>query len=790
MPTKEKPMHRARRSGLFCLVALLLLVPVAPVRAESAKTAPVRILLLGDSTVIGSICRREAPKADHLEDVIRKLLAAETDLPPVEVINQGRDGDSIQGLLSGRYDREIATLPRVDIVLIRYGLNDHGSRENFAANFPKDYRELIRRLKENHPGCQVVLETVIPYRGEQVDKQINDLVREVANAEKLPLLDTHARYAAELKHGPDMLNYRRVKLDKVPVKLRALLPPAAVRGNDVVLMDNSLDAHFRGVPGWFADRHPNLAGYHVIGDEAARFLALFLREKHLREVTEARVTFGSPVFASETFPACDFEQPARMRELIGPYRVKICYYNRERQAVEKAEKQGIYGAVVEVIPEKGRSLHCDVTLFRLNSSIDSAARIEADDLTLLAKRGGIRADVCVRQRDLIGQVLKGRTAGEWARDTRAAQLLAGLSLDPAPAGTVHKYDDAFALERQWWVGLKRQLAGLDKTPAKAFVCPRPVAGAAAPVLREGSEAEAGFKPGTVDQIDAVCKEWAAKDDQAFAICIARKGVILIHRAYGQRDGQPMTVNTKSWMASITKTMSASLMMMLVDQGLVDLDDRIDKYIPALRNIKVETPLTIRHLYTHTNGLHRWPGWNDEMPDLEEHVADYYHLLKVGEGFGYNGVGYELGGKIIENLTGEAIPQFFHNHLLEPLGCEHTDVVGTHADAFSVPLDIARFGQMLLNRGSYGKLQFFRAETFEKMLPRKLTKVLGADTTKTFGIGLDGQPMKFGHGAASAATFLVDRENDLVVIMTRNKYGKVQDKYNGKFWDAIQNNLVK
>jgi CubicO group peptidase (beta-lactamase class C family) len=77
-----------------------------------------------------------------------------------------------------------------------------------------------------------------------------------------------------------------------------------------------------------------------------------------------------------------------------------------------------------------------------------------------------------------------------------------------------------------------------------------------------------------------------------------------------------------------------------------------------------------------------------------------------------------------------------------------------------------------------------------MLPQKLTKVLGPDATKTFGIGLDGQPMKFGHGAASGATFHVDRENDLVVIMTRNKYGKVQDQYNGKFWDAIQSNLVK
>jgi CubicO group peptidase (beta-lactamase class C family)/lysophospholipase L1-like esterase len=781
-------MHRTRRWYWFLSVALVL-AGFSAAQGETTKAAPIRILLLGDSTVIGSICRREAPRADQLEDVIRKLLAAEPDLPPAVVINQGRDGEYIRGLLASRYDKDIARLPRVDIVLIRYGLNDHGRRENFAVNFPKDYRELIRRLKESHPGCQTVLETVIPYRGEQADKQINDLVREVANAEKLPLLDTHSRYATELKLGPNMLNYRRVKVNKVPEKLRALLPAGAVKGDDVVVLDNTLDAHFCSVPGWFADRHPNLAGYHVIGDEAARFIASLLREKRLREVTEARIVFAASVFAGNTFPACDFEQPATMRELIGPYQVKVRYFNQDRQAVEKAERPGLYGAVIDVIPETGRPLHRYATLFHVKTGTDPGEPTHPADFARLAEKSGIAVAVCERQRDLIERVLH-RPAAQWAKDPQAARLLGGLSLDRALTNSVHRHDDAFALERQWWVGLKRQLTGRDRLPATALVCPRPVPGAAAVVLREGTEADAGFKPGTVDQIDAVCKEWAAKDDQAFAICIARKGVILIHRAYGQRDGQPMTVTTKSWMASITKTMSASLMMMLVDQGLVDLDDRIDRYIPALRDIKVGTPLTIRHLYTHANGLHRWPGWNDEMADLEEHVADYYHLLKVGEGFGYNGVGYELGGKIIENLTGEAIPQFFHAHLLKPLGCEHTDVVGTHADAFSVPLDMARFGQMLLNRGSYGKMQFFRPETFEKMLPQRLTKVLGPDTTKTFGIGLDGQPAKFGHGAASAATFHVDRDNELVVIMTRNKYGKVQDQFNGKFWEAIQNNLVK
>jgi len=62
-------------------------------------------------------------------------------------------------------------------------------------------------------------------------------------------LSTKFSAAAELKHGAKMFNYRRVKLDKVAARLQALLPAGMVKGGDVVVLDNSLDAHFRDVPG-------------------------------------------------------------------------------------------------------------------------------------------------------------------------------------------------------------------------------------------------------------------------------------------------------------------------------------------------------------------------------------------------------------------------------------------------------------------------------------------------------------------------------------------------------------
>ncbi|QDU27167.1 GDSL-like Lipase/Acylhydrolase [Anatilimnocola aggregata] len=269
-----------------CRVCLLLAIVFSlsfssrPLQAE--HEGKVQILLLGDSTTEGSVPRRHVPKGPHLEDVIRELLAAEKDLPPTNVINLGLSGEYIQRLLeSGRYEKAASKLPGIDFVLIRYGLNDNARRENFAENFPKDYHELIERLRKDHPRASLIVMTVIPYGGEEVAQRLNKLNADVAKAEGLRLFDIYPRYAAELKRGPDMLNYRRFPLEKIPENRREFVKPFVVPGANpsVEVLDNRLDAHFGHLPGWFGDRHPNLAGYHVIGDETAKFLTPLIREK-------------------------------------------------------------------------------------------------------------------------------------------------------------------------------------------------------------------------------------------------------------------------------------------------------------------------------------------------------------------------------------------------------------------------------------------------------------------------------------------------------------------------------
>ena len=327
-------MRRASSLSSWCLAALLTL----PVAARGGEEGKLRILLLGDSTTIGSVCRQVDPDGPHLEDVIRLLLAAEKDLPPAEVINQGRDGEYIRGLLSsGRYDREIANLKGVDYVLIRYGLNDVARREEFAVNFPRDYAELIRRLRVDFPRAILVPMTIIPYLTPERDESINLLIRKAAESEQLILFDVYNRYKAELMHGPDMLNYRRYPIEKIPEQHREWVKPF-VRGGQVVVMDNRLDAHFRQLPGWFGDRHPNPAGYHVIGDESARFLARLIRE---RQAAAARVAPDGPSTGPGTgleFIDTSFENASPLWYEAEPDGTVLVYliYDHERSSPNRA----------------------------------------------------------------------------------------------------------------------------------------------------------------------------------------------------------------------------------------------------------------------------------------------------------------------------------------------------------------------------------------------------------------------------------------------------------------------
>jgi CubicO group peptidase (beta-lactamase class C family) len=151
----------------------------------------------------------------------------------------------------------------------------------------------------------------------------------------------------------------------------------------------------------------------------------------------------------------------------------------------------------------------------------------------------------------------------------------------------------------------------------------------------------------------------------------------------------------------------------------------------------------------------------------------------------------------------------HENFFEPLGVSKTTIDDLATATTSSAEDIARMGQLLLNKGSYGDRIFFSPETFEKLLPKQLNKYYPSVDVE-WGIGLtwmrandpdagkSGVPEDktllskntIGHGAASSAILRVDLDNEIVVSQVRNTAGPKYQEYLIKFLKAIDDSILK
>ncbi len=567
------------------------------------------------------------------------------------------------------------------------------------------------------------------------------------------------------------------------------------------------------------DGHARAVVRMPLPDESATDIAVWVDGKPLQPVTlpdaleqRARLLFDigigpeTYIFTGSQFPTCDFSEPGLANMLFGQYGVSTTFYDADYNRVSEARAPGRYAAVIHVHGDKGQEMTRFRTLYRAPKDIlpltvlMDGFPVTADFPQAIVEDGELE----VKQARSIQQYFSRHYTLGLSTDQSLAVLMAGFHDAQREDAVADFTTDARARDRQWWLGLKRILYDPVSVMDVDFTCPRKRIAAPSTTLHSGTEIEAGMAPGTATAIETVLREWEADTDEGYTVAVARKGVVFFEGAYGEREGVPMTLETPSWIASISKLVSSTLMMMLVDQELVGLDDEVAKFLPALRYVEVERQLQIRDLYNHMNGFglgYVYPGyypdhWGDDFHDLEEIVAGYYPRLEVGKRLGYNGVGYALGGKVIEMVTDETLPVFAKNHLLDPLGMAGTVLDDGAARTTSTAGDMARFGQMLLNQGSYGKYEFFSEAGFSEMLPRSIQSLYGIDTHATWGVGMVwmGTPglskKAFGHGAASSSTFIVDPENELVIVMLRDRGGKNFGTYHPKFIEAIVAGLPK
>jgi CubicO group peptidase (beta-lactamase class C family) len=467
--------------------------------------------------------------------------------------------------------------------------------------------------------------------------------------------------------------------------------------------------------------------------------------------------FRSCVFQGQQFPPPYLEGAQHYRV------VKVAYYDSKYNPVETAVVPGRYGAVIGIMDSKGRTTRRYRTLFRVGGAL-GPWRKDRNDLSALPGMLAAASDVTAitpvsasGNRDL--SFLSRNDA--LANPDTAALSACLYSAAQANAPDVES-SDFRAVDRQWWVGLKRKINGWDREFPGALACPGLTDGNPATVVHVDSDQSAGIDAEKVRELDQICRNIVGAAGEPIAVCLVRHGVVFFNHAYGKINGRPLALDDPCDIQSATKPLGGALMMEVINSGLIHEDEAIDKILPSFRGIPVRRPMVIRDLYDHLSGL--TGDWGDQIHDTDEIIAGYYSALDVGN-YSYNEVGFALGGKIIEAVTGEALPQFARHHLLDPLGMDHTRVTNSGGHNATTSRDYAKFGQMLLNRGAYGNMRFFSEKTFNDMIPagdgsnRRGTGLMWMNWQK-YGFSTGA----FGHNAGNSSILAIDPPHDLVVVI--------------------------
>lgn len=472
------------------------------------------------------------------------------------------------------------------------------------------------------------------------------------------------------------------------------------------------------------------------------------------------------VFPIGEFPKFHWKNDILVENEIGKFRLNVTYFNNDFQKVNSADRPGRYGAVIEGITLNGFKVKRFATLFCSDVEFDDYGKNVPITINKLSEYS-ITDEAWEQYSKNLERYSFGSLKYFPQNNPDAAILLAGLN---EINNLTHIYDSPRIRDRQWWITLKAKLDNQNHITNPLFV-PKQNDKRSLPVLNDSVQLESSYKKDQIEKIKNLCTDWAISGETPNVTLIVHKGKIIIYDAFGlDENGKPISKDSEMWMASITKLLTGVLMMQFVDQGLVDLDAPVSKY---LNEVDGNKKLTIRHLFTHTSGLEFAGEWaSDWNIALENQVAHVLPLVEGGKSFSYNRVGYALAGKIIERLTGKAVPYLFQENIFLPLDMCSAYSDNTYGGLYCSSIDLAKFGQMLLNKGTYNGYKLFSQQTFEKMLPVKLNigdREWGIGTSRMIGKGLSATA--FGHGAASGSVFIIDPTNDLIIISARNKPGK-------------------
>ncbi len=202
---------------------------------------------------------------------------------------------------------------------------------------------------------------------------------------------------------------------------------------------------------------------------------------------------------------------------------------------------------------------------------------------------------------------------------------------------------------------------------------------------------AGFASGDTEVLDARFMDVRAKilrtmdrtDVASVAVAVAKDGEIIWEQGFGWSDRKEKisaTPNTVYHLASISKSMTATALMILVERDLVDLDKPANEYLGESKLTALvgsADQATVRHLVFHKAGLPT--HWNllpvegpHKRPGMEESISRYGILVTVpGEAYTYSNFGYGVIDYIISRVSAKDYADFMREEVFEPLGMTRT-----------------------------------------------------------------------------------------------------------------------
>jgi CubicO group peptidase (beta-lactamase class C family) len=352
---------------------------------------------------------------------------------------------------------------------------------------------------------------------------------------------------------------------------------------------------------------------------------------------------------------------------------------------------------------------------------------------------------------------------------------------------------------------------------------------------------AGEAPG----ISAALQPFVDSHSLAGAVTLlATKDKILAVNCVGYSDvgaKKAMQPDAMFWIASQSKSMTAAAFMMLVDEGKVNVDDPVEKYLPEFKGqmligekngertvlVKPSHAILVREVLSHTSGLPFSSRVEEPTLDglpLREAVMSYALSplqFEPGTKYQYANAGINTAARIIEVVSGMPYEEFMQQRLFKPLGMKDTtfwptekqvrriaksykpneaknDLVeikigqlhyplSDHTVRFPMPAgglfstaqDVAKFCQMVFNGGELGGTRFL-SENAVKMMTSKQT---GDAVKNSYGFGWSVGADWTGHGGAESTNMEIDRKHGLIFIYMVQHAGFPND--GGKSRDAFK-----